>query len=154
MNTIFITRLTKKEMSNSKSGNLVFVLFLILVWPVFIYGQNQQIYYYPYIDNLIHIKCGTCHNDAESSGIVINDYASVSKNAELIKYVIKKKIMPPWKADSNYRSFLNENYLTQDEIQNFISWVENDMPIGNKKSKVNNQKKESKKKNVPDLIEK
>jgi hypothetical protein len=48
----------------------------------------------------------------------------------MIKYVTEKKFMPPWKADPNFQTYREENYLSDIEIKRIADWVDGGMPYG------------------------
>ena len=39
--------------------------------------------------------------------------------------------MPPWPADRSYSSLLDEMYLTEEQINNYLLWVDIGAPQGN-----------------------
>jgi hypothetical protein len=61
----------------------------------------------------------------------LTNYNEVKNYSQTIKYVTTEKIMPPWKADPNYSRFLDENFLSDQEIANIAEWVDNGAPYGN-----------------------
>ena len=76
------------------------------------------------IKPIIHRNCAICHNPNGAGPFDLITYQDVYKRGQMIKEVITKKYMPPWPADPNYRSFLNQKSLTDDEIKKIVAWVD------------------------------
>lgn len=79
---------------------------------------------------IVYNHCTFCHRPGEIGPMALTNYAEVSTWANTIKYVTGEKIMPPWKADPEYNSFLGENFLTDDEISLIAQWVDGGTPEG------------------------
>jgi len=80
---------------------------------------------------IIYNKCTGCHRPGEIGPFSLTNYDEVSGRSYQIRYVVEERIMPPWKADPEYSHFLDENYLTDDEINTIIDWVDHGSPKGN-----------------------
>ena len=76
------------------------------------------------IKPIIHRNCAICHNPNGAGPFDLITYQDVYKRGQMIKEVITKKYMPPWPADPNYRSFLNQKSLTDDEIKKIVAWID------------------------------
>jgi hypothetical protein len=108
--------------------NLFVLLACFLVLEV--YGQ---VTYTKDIAKIIYNKCASCHRPGEIGPFSLTNYDQVKDKASTIKYVTGTKYMPPWKADPNYKHYLDENYLTNVEIKNIADWVDANMPYGDAK---------------------
>ena len=89
-----------------------------------------QVNYANDIAEIIYNSCSSCHRDGEIGPFALTNYEEVKAFGANIKYVVENKIMPPWQADPNYSRFLGENYLTDNQINKIIEWVDNGMPRG------------------------
>lgn len=87
--------------------------------------------YYEDISPIIYNHCTKCHRPGEIGPMPLTNIAEVTAYGAMIKYVTELKYMPPWKADPTYSHFLDENYLTDTEIQTIASWYDNGMQPGN-----------------------
>lgn len=67
--------------------------------------------------------CTSCHFKNGYSPFSLENYNDVSKRADFILYVLENKIMPPWTADTTYRSFKNQNVVSKAEIEIFRRWI-------------------------------
>ena len=95
------------------------------------YQVNAQVTYANDIAEIIYQKCSTCHRPGEIGPMALTNYDEVKSWGTTIEYVTSNKIMPPWQADPEYNHFLEENYLTDDQIVLISEWVNDGMPRGN-----------------------
>jgi hypothetical protein len=79
---------------------------------------------------VVYNKCGTCHRTGEIAPMPLTNFNQVKLYGQSIKHAVEENEMPPWKADPNYRHFINENVLTTWEKEQIIKWVDNGMPQG------------------------
>src|SRR5688500_16859586 len=80
---------------------------------------------------IIYAKCTPCHRPGEVGPMPFTSYNQVAASAGMIKYVTGIRYMPPWKPDPNFRHFLDENVLTNQQIQQIQLWADNGVPEGN-----------------------
>ncbi|MDX1905792.1 MAG: T9SS type A sorting domain-containing protein [Bacteroidia bacterium] len=83
------------------------------------------------ISPIIYNHCTSCHRPGEIGPMPFVDYASVSAYAHMIAYVTESRYMPPWKADPAFSHLIDENILTDNEIQLIRDWVNAGAPQGN-----------------------
>lgn len=100
--------------------NLI-VLFLISLFALTANGQT----YTEDVAEIIYNKCTTCHRSGEIGPMTFTNYNEVKDWAQTIKFVTQTGYMPPWQADPQYSRFLEENFLTQEEINTISDWVDN-----------------------------
>ncbi len=86
--------------------------------------------YYEDISPIIYNHCTSCHRAGEIGPMPLTNISEVTAYGAMIKYVTGIKYMPPWKADPDYRHFLDENYLSDAEIQTIADWYDGGMPAG------------------------
>ena len=80
---------------------------------------------------LVYQHCTSCHRAGEVGPFPLTTYAEVVSHAQTIKYVTGTRYMPPWKPNPSYRHYLDENTLTNAEIQKIRAWVDAGTPQGN-----------------------
>jgi len=73
---------------------------------------------------IIYTHCTKCHNNSGIAPTSLVTYAEALAQAAGIKTQVQSKQMPPWKADRNYRHFAAEKYLSDDEINTIVRWVD------------------------------
>jgi len=120
---------------------VIIVIFLNIVFQSCSYLEEMD---NPYIDEeitfsnqiapIIYENCTPCHRPHEAGPFRLMSYHDVSKRAKMLKEVVETRYMPPWPADRNYSTFLNEWGLTDDEILLIKAWVAQGSPIGNEDS--------------------
>ncbi|MFZ1705457.1 MAG: cytochrome c [Saprospiraceae bacterium] len=111
-------------MKNKWTFLLLFIGFCSLT------AQGQPTYSKD-IAPIIYKHCSSCHRPGEIGPFSLTNYQEVSSWAASIQYVTANKIMPPWKADHTYSRFMDENYLSETQIQSIADWVTAGTPIGN-----------------------
>ncbi|MDB5236704.1 MAG: hypothetical protein JWR44_3697, partial [Hymenobacter sp.] len=92
---------------------------------------GQQVTFSQHIAPLVYQHCTSCHRTGEVAPFPLTNYAEVVSHGLTIKYVTGTRYMPPWKPDPSYRHYLDENTLSNTEIQQIRDWVDNGMPQGN-----------------------
>ena len=79
---------------------------------------------------IIFEHCTKCHRDGEIGPMPLTNYAEVASSASIVEYVTGIRYMPPWTPDHTYRTFRDENVLTDEEIAAIAEWVANGSPEG------------------------
>lgn len=72
---------------------------------------------------LIYSHCSSCHNDNGIAPFSLTSYDKVRSFRFAIEDVITRGEMPPWPANPSYRHYIDENVLSQEEIDLFQKWV-------------------------------
>ena len=105
---------------------IISILCLIFAFPA-----NSQVTYADDIAEIVYQHCSTCHRSGEIGPMQLTNYEQVKTWGNTIKYVTENNIMPPWQPDPSYSTFLEENFLDEDQKAKIVEWVENGMPRGN-----------------------
>lgn len=87
-------------------------------------GKNGEVTYAEHIAPIIQQNCVKCHQKGEAGPFNLVSYEDVAKKAKLVRYVTENRIMPPWPADPTYSTFVNEMYLTNEQIALIKTWVD------------------------------
>ncbi len=82
---------------------------------------------------IIFNNCAGCHQPGETAPMALLNYKQVRPWAKSIREVVINRTMPPWYADPNHGSFVNDRRLSQQEIDTINAWVEQGSPEGNPK---------------------
>ena len=91
---------------------------------------DSAVTYCNQIARLLQERCVGCHREGEIGPFELQDYDEVVGWGDMILEVVEDRRMPPWHADPQHGSFLNENRLSDDEISLVRTWVENGCPEG------------------------
>jgi hypothetical protein len=78
-------------------------------------------------------NCTSCHRPGEVAPFSLLTYADAKKRAKQIAIVTEKRIMPPWKAESEHDEFINARRLTARQIGLVKQWAADGAPEGNAK---------------------
>ena len=89
-----------------------------------------------HIAPIIVNHCVRCHRNGGGAPFELTSYEKVKQKAKTIAKVTSMRIMPPWPADPNYAHFIDENILTQSQINAISRWVKNDCPEGGSSNKL------------------
>jgi len=111
----------------------LFLLRLALLPLTLLAGaaQAQTVTFSQHIAPLIYTHCTPCHRTGEVAPFPLTSYNEVVSHAQTIKFVTGTRYMPPWKPDPSYKHYLDENTLTDAEIQQIRTWVDTGTPQGN-----------------------
>jgi len=82
------------------------------------------------VASIIYNHCTTCHRTGEIGPFELESYDDVRNRGQIIKAVTSSRYMPPWKPDPSFSHVLDENYLTDSEINTIANWVDNGMEYG------------------------
>jgi len=89
-----------------------------------------------HIAPIIVNHCVRCHRNGGGAPFELTSYSKVKGKAKTIAKVTSMRIMPPWPADPNYSHFIDENILTQSQIDAISRWVKNDCIEGGSSEKI------------------
>lgn len=82
------------------------------------------------IADIVYNQCSTCHRPGEIGPMNLTNYDEIKSYGQTIKAVTSLRYMPPWQPDSDYSRVMDENYLTDEQIETIANWVDNGMPEG------------------------
>jgi len=80
---------------------------------------------------MIFENCSVCHNPNSIGPFDLLTYEDVSNFSGAISEAVESDYMPPWTADDSYSSFAHSRALEITEKQALLSWLADDLPIGN-----------------------
>lgn len=86
---------------------------------------------------ILQAQCQDCHRPGGTNmgGMVapmaFTDYGETRPWAKAIARAVESRVMPPWHASEQHRGvFHGERYLSQDEIDTIVAWVNQGAPAG------------------------
>jgi len=90
------------------------------------------------ISLIIYNNCTSCHRAGEIGAFLpLTNYSEVNDNKYGIAYAIEgtddrhgDPMMPPWPPDRTYSAFIDERYLTDEQVHNFLDWIDIGAPQG------------------------
>ena len=90
-----------------------------------------EITYAKEIAPLIQKHCVDCHRSGEIGPFALTTYEDVVNWSSTIREVVQDQRMPPWHADSDAGTFVNDRRLPDVEKKLLFDWIDNGMPVGN-----------------------
>ncbi|GIX03742.1 MAG: thiol-disulfide isomerase [Planctomycetaceae bacterium] len=91
---------------------------------------QAEVTYARHIAPLLQAHCVECHRPGDIGPLSLLDYEEVIGWADMIMEVTQQRRMPPWHAHPDHRQFVNENRLSDTEIELIRRWVEAGAPLG------------------------
>ena len=85
------------------------------------------------IARIFQRNCVACHSDSSITGIPLVSYAQSRPWAKAIEEEVLERRMPPNQPAKGFGNFLNDNTLSQRDIDLIVSWVEGGAPKGDDK---------------------
>ena len=82
------------------------------------------------IAKTIYTHCTSCHRDGGIAPFSLMKYEEVVSKKNSVLQAITSRSMPPYPADTKFRSYSHQRVLSDDEINDIIAWVSNDAPSG------------------------
>src|SRR5262245_9655636 len=111
------------------------LLCFLVGWAATAFAKRPTTYYRD-IQPLIYKNCVSCHRKGQSAPFPLVTYNDLLTHASMIKAVIGTGYMPPCKADTAYRKFIDQRILSNDEIQTISAWIDNGAPAGDAKDAI------------------
>lgn len=114
----------------------LFFLFHFTLIFFYVTSAQKKITYAEHIQPILHSHCISCHRPNDIAPFSLLSYEDVAPRAGFIEHVTSTKYMPPWRADSSFSHFKNENLLSEQDIQLIKQWVADGRPKGKLKKRV------------------
>lgn len=111
----------------------LFILFYSISFFSPAQVNGQKLSFNKDIAPIIYKNCTSCHREGQSAPFSLITYHDVASKATMIASVVKKRYMPPWKADPEFRHYDNETCLKNEDIDKILSWVKKGAKEGSEK---------------------
>lgn len=79
---------------------------------------------------IVYSNCSQCHHEGTAAPFSLMSYEDMVENSLTAYFAMEEGWMPPWPADSDYRHFVNEPDITDEDIADILTWIENGHPFG------------------------
>ena len=93
--------------------------------------NKSEVTFHKDISRILQNKCQQCHHKGGVGPFELITYEQAKERRKMIKYVLRKDLMPPWFADKN-RSWLNNYDLSDAEKETLNTWLNGGTPAGDK----------------------
>jgi len=112
---------------NFKVFYISLITLVVLQNPIF--GQ-EKIDFESTVKPILTKHCVHCHQNGGIAPFALDNWRDVNDRAIMIGAVTASKYMPPWRADTSFQHYKNENYLSTSEIELIKQWIQNEKPRG------------------------
>lgn len=109
------------------------VSLLLLVVATGPFSRAETPTYSKDVAKILHQHCAACHRPGEVGPFSLLTYEDAAKRAQFIADLAKDKVMPPWKADTEYSHFKDVRTLSDAEIKTLVDWASSGAPRGDSK---------------------
>ena len=92
--------------------------------------KSPTVTYANQISRIFQANCNQCHRVGEIGPFVLNDFEEAVGWGDMIVEVIDNGRMPPWHADPNHGSFLNDRRMDEADKDLIRQWVNDGTPFG------------------------
>lgn len=79
---------------------------------------------------IIEENCAYCHREGGIGPFAMNNHMVVQGFGPMIKEVLLTKRMPPMQVDPHFNRFTNANYISDEEMQTLVHWIDAGAPRG------------------------
>lgn len=93
--------------------------------------NSSPVTYSNQIARIFQNKCQQCHREGEIGPFPLTSYEDTIGWGPMIAEVVQERRMPPWHADPNVGSFVNDHSLSPEEQEQIATWVKHGCPEGN-----------------------
>jgi hypothetical protein len=107
----------------------VSLIALMVLLQNSILGQ-EKINFETNIKPILTKHCVNCHQNGGIAPFALDNWSDVDARAIMIGAVTSSKYMPPWRADTSFQHYKNENYLSKTDIELIQQWIQNEQPRG------------------------
>ena len=80
---------------------------------------------------LVQENCAECHHVGGIGPFAMDSYTALRGWSPMIREVLLTKRMPPVQVDPNIGHFSNARYLSNDDLQTLVHWIDAGSPRGN-----------------------
>lgn len=79
---------------------------------------------------IIEKQCADCHREGGIGPFAMNSYMMLKGWSPMIREVLLTKRMPPMQVDPHVGKFTNANYISEQELQTLVHWIDAGSPRG------------------------
>lgn len=109
-----------------KQGSITLILMFIIVYS----AQGANPTWSSSIANIIYSNCSSCHRYGGIAPFSLMNYDEVAAKKNSVLEAITTRSMPPYPADTKFRSYSHQRTLSDSDINAFVEWVNNGAPAG------------------------
>jgi peroxiredoxin len=73
---------------------------------------------------IVQAKCVDCHVEGGIGPFAFSNYKKLGGRADMVREVLRTKLMPPWHADAPAGTFQNDRSLSVEEERKLLAWID------------------------------
>lgn len=104
--------------------------FFFFLWGIKVALGSDTLTYYGNVKPIIDKNCTVCHRIGQSAPFSLESYEDLKRRTSMIERVVESKYMPPWHADTLFRTFHNQRALPAESLNKILQWIKNGAPAG------------------------
>ncbi|MFT7619825.1 MAG: thiol-disulfide isomerase/thioredoxin [Planctomycetota bacterium] len=94
---------------------------------------NNKVTFHDQISRIMQKRCQRCHREGENAPFSLVSYQDIAGRKGMIKYVLRKNLMPPWYAsDEHGGPWTDDLRIPEAEKQTVLDWIKADCPEGDR----------------------
>ena len=105
-------------------------ILLIILAAVYQNALAQTPNFNEHVAPIIYNNCTKCHRQGDIAPFTLESYSDVFLYQAAIKHAVSTGEMPPWPPDTTYQRYTHERFLSQEDKNTIIEWVDNGAPQG------------------------
>jgi hypothetical protein len=82
------------------------------------------------VSRIVQANCQTCHRQDGMGPFALETYEQVHSKREMIAYMVKQGLMPPWYAHKDVGEWANDRSLSEGDLLTLLRWVDEGAPAG------------------------
>ncbi len=97
--------------------------------------SDPVITYAKHVAPILQEKCQMCHQPNSVAPMSLLTYEDARPYAELMKYKVENRVMPPWHIDRTVgiQGFKNDRGLSDEQIETIVRWVDQGAQFGDER---------------------
>jgi hypothetical protein len=95
-------------------------------------GGGGEVTYREHVAPILAANCVGCHVEGAIAPFALDDHASATAVAQVVKAAVESRTMPPFSVDNSgeCRTYADARWLSEEEIATIAAWVDGGMPEG------------------------
>ena len=105
-------------------------IVLLILCSMFTNTLGQNPTFSEDVASIFYSNCSSCHRSGGIAPFPLTSYDEVVLQSGQIPFYIQAGIMPPWPPDTSYQHYAGERLLSEQEINDIVTWISNGTPEG------------------------
>ena len=93
-------------------------------------GMSEKVTYTRDVAPILRGNCVECHQAGGIGPFPLETYAQADRRSEMMAFVVRDRLMPPWRAAPGFGHFRDQRILSDREIEVLVAWAKAGAPEG------------------------